>query len=318
MLFLSWDERRNRLYYSFLNVAKTSFVTVEDMIRFGVSIMVNAGLSYAHSFGSAEKDSQYLVFYSLNLPYEYDRTFFRDAKVSAQEILEFLRLLEKRVSTRSPLPYITNEACYLDRWFYVNKHTLAPRSLMNHKFQEFLNETQWENYRALDLCTGTGCIGISLALMEPDLFVDLVDISKEALKVAERNIELHGLKGRVMAKQSDLWAGVVGTYDLIVTNPPYLPTDEYNWCGAEWKREPKIALDAGSRGMDLVKKIITEGWKYLNQNGTIVAEIGWSTQTYCIEDFPRVPFEWIANGHEDEKGRSGVFRLKRGYEAYLP
>jgi ribosomal protein L3 glutamine methyltransferase len=318
MLLLSWNEKRNRHYHSFLRIAKTSFVTVDDMIRFGISMMASVDLNYSHSYGSAEEDSEYLAFYTLRLPNDFDREIFRKTKVSRQEVRMFLRLLEKRISTHAPLAYIIHGSMYLDWWFYVNKHTLVPRSLMNHKFKDFLQETEWENFRVLDLCTGSGCIGISLALMDPRISVDLVDISRKALKVAKTNIKMHRLQERVTAIHSNLFANATGKYDLIITNPPYVPTDEYNWCGTEWKREPKLALDAGSRGMDLVKNIITEGWKHLNANGTMIAEIGWSTQTYCVEDFPEVPFEWLYTGYEDGMGRSGVFRLKQGYQSYLP
>jgi ribosomal protein L3 glutamine methyltransferase len=316
MLLLSYNYKRNRLYRSFLGFAKFSRLTVEDMIRFGISIMSPENLLY--SLGSAEEDSQYLAFFSLNLPHEYDRELFRKAKVSPREIKIFLRLLEKRVSTRVPLAYVVNEWHYLGWRFHVNKHTLVPRSLMNNKFQEFLNETQWENYRVLDLCTGSGCIGISLALLDPRISVDLVDISKEALKIAQKNIEMYYLKDRVKTIHSDLWSNVVEKYDLIVTNPPYVPTEEYEQCADECKREPKTALEAGPRGLDIVNRILLEGWKFLNERGALIAEVGFSPQTYCTEDFPRVPFEWVPNGYEDNLGRTGVFRVWQGYQFYLP
>lgn len=273
---LSENNTRNNLYNSFLDIAKSSFVTIEDIIRLGVSVMRNENLNYDHSYGTAELDSRYLAFFSLKLPYEYDKELYSKAKVSAYEIINFIKLLEKRVSLKLPLPYVTNEKWYLGWRFYVNEHTLLPRSLMNHKFKEFLQEIKWNNYRVLDLCTGSGCVGISLALMEPRITVDLVDISLNALEVAKTNIGLFFLQKRVNTIHSDLFTNITEKYDLIITNPPYVPTDEYNsmW-SEEYKNEPKMALEAGKKGMDIVSKILDNAWKYLNNDGVLIDSRNW-------------------------------------------
>ena len=149
---LSNNGFRNGVYQSFLNQANSlSNTTTEDLIRLGIFVMVNAGINFNHSAGNAIWDSNYLAFFSLKLPYEYDKEIYRKAKVSIPEILHFVTLLEKRVSQRIPLPYITNEAWYLGSRFYVNENTLIPRSMMNHKFKEFLQNVKWQNHKVLDL-----------------------------------------------------------------------------------------------------------------------------------------------------------------------
>lgn len=314
---LSDNNNRNGLYHSFLHVARTSFTTTEDMIRLGVTVMRGENLNYDHNLGNAKLDSQYLAFFTLKLPYEYDKEVYRKTRASTSEIVDFIRLLEKRVSQRLPLAYVTNEAWYLGWRFYVNGNTLVPRSVMNHKFKEFLQNIRWSNYRVLDLCTGTGCIGISMALLDKKITVDLVDISSAALEVAKVNIDSHCVNNRVQAIQSDLFANIKGKYDLIITNPPYLPTNEYNYQTAEYKTEPRIALEAGEKGLDIVKRILNDSWKYMNKEGVLIAEVGSTTQDFCKQDYPDMPFEWVATGLESRyEGRSGVFRLKNGYQDY--
>jgi ribosomal protein L3 glutamine methyltransferase len=315
---LSENADRNRLYNSFLDTAQSSLVTTtEDLIKFGHWVMVSEDLSYNHSSGNAEMDSQYLAFFSLKLPYEYEKEVYRKTTASVTDIVRFITLLEKRISQRLPLSYVTNEAWYLGSRFYVNENTLVPRSAMSHKFKEFLQAVNWNNDRVLDLCTGSGCIGISLALLNGKISVDLVDVSADALKVAKINIESHGLTDRVRAIQSDLFTNIEGKYDLIITNPPYLPTDEYNSQSAEYKKEPKIALEAGEKGLVIVKQILNDAWKYMNLEGVLIAEIGSSSQEFCIQDYPKMPFEWVMTGLEKYfNGKSGVFRLKYGYQNY--
>jgi ribosomal protein L3 glutamine methyltransferase len=315
---LSENTDRNRLYNSFLETAKSSLnTTTEDLIKFGHWVMVSEDLSYNHSSGNAELDSQYLAFSSLQLRYEYDKEIYRKTKVSVSDIVRFITLLEKRISQRLPLPYVTNEAWYLGWRFYVNENTLVPRSVMNHKFREFLQDVKWSNQRVLDLCTGSGCIGVSLALLDERISVDLVDVSSEALMVAKVNIESHHLTDRVRAIQSHLFTNVEGKYDFIITNPPYLTTEEYNSQCAEYQREPKIALEAGEKGLVIVKQILNDAWKYMNQEGVLIAEIGSTSQDFCIQDYPEMPFEWVVTGLEKYfNGRSGVFKLKYGYQDY--
>jgi ribosomal protein L3 glutamine methyltransferase len=254
---------------------------------------------------------------SLKLPYEYDKEIYRKTKASVSDIVRFITLLEKRISQRLPLPYVTNEAWYLGSPFYVNEDTLVPRSAMSHKFKEFLQDVKWSNHRVLDLCTGSGCIGISLALLEESISVDLVDVSSDALMVATINIESHELTDRVRTIQSDLFTNIEGKYDFIITNPPYLPTAEYNSQTEEYKREPKIALEAGEKGLVIVKQILNHAWKYMNPDGVLIAEIGSTSQEFCIQDYPKMPFEWVVTGLEKQfNGRSGVFKLKYGYQNY--
>ncbi|MBV8803278.1 MAG: HemK family protein methyltransferase, partial [Gammaproteobacteria bacterium] len=162
---------------------------------------------HPHFFGnnSLLETAQYLTFYSLQLPFEYNNKVYLNLKITAQKAEKIIILFEKRISERIPVEYLTHEAYYLGNTFFVNENVLIPRSIMNTRFKDFLAGISWENHHVLDLCTGSGCIGISLALLHPFIKVDLVDISPKALEVASINIQKYSLQDRVRCIQSDLF-----------------------------------------------------------------------------------------------------------------
>lgn len=164
---------------------------------------------------------------------------------------------------------------------------MVPRSIMNTRFNDFLNAIHWENYKILDLCTGSGCIGITLALLNPKINVDLADISPEALKVAQINIDRYNLNNRVKCIHSDCFANINNKYDLIITNPPYVTTKEYNKIPVEFKNEPKIALESGRSGLNVIDKILTQAKDYLNPNGTLIAEVGFTAAKRLKKNIPK-------------------------------
>jgi ribosomal protein L3 glutamine methyltransferase len=163
---------------------------------------------------------------------------------------------------------------------------------MNTRFQDFLNEMDWQNYRVLDLCTGSGCIGISLALMHPLIHVDLADISAQALAVAEKNIQKYALSERVKCIQSNVFENISERYDLIITNPPYVSATDYKRSAKEFKNEPKIALVSGRDGLDIVHQIMQQARNYLNPNGKLIAEVGMPAVKQIKKHYRRVPFKW--------------------------
>jgi ribosomal protein L3 glutamine methyltransferase len=189
--------------------------------------------------------------------------------------------------------YITNEGWYLGNKFYVNKNVLVPRSTMNTRFNDFLSEIHWKNNLVLDLCTGSGCIGISLALLNTKISVDLLDVSSKALEVATINVTNYNLSNRVRCIKSDLFENVQNKYDLIITNPPYVTTAEYKASPDEFKNEPKIALEAGADGLDIIKKILAQAKNYLNEDGKLIAEVGTSVAKALKRKYPNVPFKWL-------------------------
>lgn len=284
------DEKQLKV---FLSLCQKGRVTVKDIARLGYRWMRKAKL-YHHFFGNYTlwETALHLALFSLKLPYEYKDPALLNRPVNAEEAVAIFALFEKRIYKKIPIPYLTNEMAYLGRWFYVNESVLVPRSLMNNRFQEFLSKIDWHNYRVLDLCTGSGCIGITLALLEPRVQVDLADISEKALEVAQVNIQRYGLEGRVRCIQSDLFKNIDKQYDLIISNPPYVSESEYERQPDEIKNEPKIALTAGKTGLDIIEQILSHAKAYLNPHGTLIVEVGYPAAKQLKKKYRNIPFEW--------------------------
>lgn len=277
-------------------------MTVKDIAYFGAKRMCQAKL-HPHFFGdhSLKTTALYLTFFALKLPYEYTNPDYLNKEITVNDAEKILQLFEKRISNRIPVEYITNESYYLGNPFYVNEHVLVPRSLMNTRFSDFLKFDQWKNYRVLDLCTGSGCIGISLALLNTKITVDLVDISVEALAVALVNINKYDLHNRVKCIQSDLFQNIQNKYDMIITNPPYVPLREYAQQPPEVKNEPAIALKAGIDGLEIIDNIIINSKFYLNPNGVLISEVGYPAAKKLKKKYPEIPFQWFKYRHPSGK-----------------
>lgn len=304
---LSENSKRNKSYVRFLDSCRKGEKTVEDIIALGSKLMRKASLHH-HFFQdlSLKTTAFHLAQFALKPAVKN-----LDDKLTELEAEQILKVFEKRIAMRIPVEYITHEADYLGYSFYVNENVLVPRSLMNTRFEDFLRNISWENYRVLDLCTGCGCIGITLALLKPELIVDLADISSLALEVAQENINRYSLNERVKCIQTDVFENIQGPYDLIITNPPYVPKREYESSPKEFKSEPKIALEAGKTGLDIINKIILQAKNYLNPNGVLIAEVGFTTAKRIKKAFPCVPFKWFKyrrpSGKESWLGMHGVF-----------
>jgi len=291
---LSQDDKRNETYGAYLESCRNGKATINDIISLGTKLMRKQHLHH-HFFGrchflfgySLSETSKYLTQHALK-----NRKSDSD-KLTEQEAMDVIALFERRIAERIPVEYITNEADYAGHKFYVNEHVLVPRSSISARFGDFLNDMHWENHRVLDLCTGSGCIGITLALLNPDIQVDLADISPEALNVARINIEKHSLGNRVKCIQTDCFKNIQGKYDLIITNPPYISSHEYKKCSDEFKNEPKIALESGADGLDIINVILSQAKSHLNPNGVLIAEVGYSSAKRIKKKYPKVRFEWI-------------------------
>lgn len=310
------NQKRDRQYKDFLETCGNNAVTVDEITRFGAKLMKKAKL-HPHFFSdrSFKSIALYLTFFSLSLPYEYKNNTYLNKTITYAEANKILQLFEKRISARIPVEYVTHEAYYLGKPFYVNEHVLVPRSVMNTRFVDFLQMAKWENYRVLDLCTGSGCIGITLALLNPKIQVDLVDISSDALSVALINIKKYSLEDRVKCIQSNLFQNVQGKYDIIISNPPYVSEAEYKYQPAEIKNEPIIALRAGIVGLDFINKIIMQAKSYLNPQGMLIVETGYYTGKQVKKYYPRLPLEWFKYRHPS--GKKSILDFLIQWSGYL-
>lgn len=290
----SQDKKREKIYQLFIASSNQGKMTVKHLARGGCKLMRKAKVHY-HFFAdhSLYKNALYLALFYLNLPYEYNNRHYLNRKITPSETMGIIKLFERRITERVPVEYITQEAYYLGKKFYVNKHVLVPRSLMSTQFKDFLNKVQWKNYRVLDLCAGSGCVGVTLALLNPNIKVDLVDISHDALAVARINVKNFGLEERVTCIQSDLFENIQEKYDLIITNPPYVTEIEYQQQPLEIKNEPKIALTAGTDGLAIINKILNQSGKYLNPQGLLIAEVGYSAAIMIKKIYPQLPIKWL-------------------------
>lgn len=282
--------------------------SVCDFIRYATSRFNAAGLSFSQGFDSALDEASYLVLTTLHLPHDLPPVYAA-ATLLREERAELLARINRRVDERVPVAYLTGEAWFAGLAFKVSPDVLIPRSpiaeLIERGFEPWLAGQPVA--RALDLCCGSGCIGIALATQMPDAVVDLVDISPPALALAAQNAADHGVADRIEVIESDGFAALDGrVYDLIVSNPPYVGRAEYAALPAEFNHEPRLALISGEDGLDLPLRILAEAAAYLSEQGLLVLEVG-ASDSALVECLPDVPFTWV----EFERGGSGVAVLDR-------
>jgi len=234
-------------------------------------------------------------------------TISEDMLIEESILMEFQQLLERRIQERKPVAYLLNEAWFATLPFYVDERVIVPRSpfgeLIQNRLEPLLEE---EPESILDLCCGSGCIGLAAALTFPDAKVELSDLSADALEVAAINIAKHGLGRRCEAKQSDLFSKLQGPYDLILSNPPYVGLQEYQDLPAEYKQEPAMALLSERNGLDIPIKILQMAANYLNAQGLLILEVGNSWQT-LVDLYPDAPFLWL----DFEQGGEGLCALTK-------
>jgi ribosomal protein L3 glutamine methyltransferase len=279
--------------------------TMQDMLRWGISRMNEAGLFFGHGTDNSRDDAVMLVTHALHLPWNIDHVW-QTAKLTRTERQVVIELFARRINERMPTPYLTGEAWFYDLPFIVDERVLIPRSpiaeIIAARFQPWLGSKQV--HRIMDLCTGSGCIGIACAVEFPQAQVELLDISFDALALADNNIERHQLSDRVMALQSDLFDAADGKYDIIVSNPPYVDAEDMNCLPEEFHNEPDLALAAGEDGLDLVRIMLAQARQFLADDGILIVEVG-NSWPALEEAYPTVPFMW----QEFESGGHGVFVL---------
>ena len=288
--------------------AKKELSTMTDFMRWGASRFVDAKLSYSHGMSSPLDESVYLVLRALNLPVDTPEVYWK-SNLTCIEKESIVALLKRRIEERVPAAYLTQEGWFAGLQFFVDERVLVPRSpiaeMVENQFQPWVMPDEVENI--LDLCTGSGCIGIACAYAFPYAEVDLADLSEDALDVAKINIEKHDATEQVSAIQSDLFSNIgERRYDIIVTNPPYVDEEDINDMSDEFHHEPKLGLSSGNDGLDCTRQILSQASQYLNDEGILVVEVG-NSQHALVQEYPQVPFQWI----EFERGGDGIFMLTK-------
>ncbi|TPW29216.1 50S ribosomal protein L3 N(5)-glutamine methyltransferase [Martelella alba] len=285
-------------------------VTLRDFWRYAISRFSAAELSYGHGSSNASDDAAFLLLDSLDLPIDALDPFL-DARLLASERRLLAERIETRVSTRKPSSYITGHAYIQGVRFLVDERVIVPRShigeILFHEYIElggssFLPDPMSVE-TAVDICTGSGCLAVLAAKFFANAEVDAVDLSGDALEVAKLNVAEHDVADQVSLFEGDLFAPLEGrTYDLIITNPPYVEHDAVEAYPAEYQAEPALAHDGGEDGLDLVRRILVAAPAFLNPGGGLICEIG-AGREILEEEFPDIEFLWL----ETEASQDAVF-----------
>ena len=283
-------------------------ITNIDYIKFGEELFVKNNLYYGHGTSSAFDEAAYIVLTLTGDIAKADESIYQKV-VNLQDKRRIEECFKQRIEEKIPAAYILGEAWFFGLRFFVNEHVLIPRSpfaeLIGEKFEPFLIHQNITNI--LDLCTGSGCIGIACATVFTNASVDLADISSDALVVADVNTQRHNLQSRVHTIESNLLRDIPKKkYDLIVSNPPYVGHEELDGLPEEFNKEPRLGLDGGETGLDLVHKILFDASEYLTDDGILYIEVG-NSDELLQASYPTVPFLW----QEFEYGGHGVFMLTK-------
>ncbi|MGK2946467.1 MAG: 50S ribosomal protein L3 N(5)-glutamine methyltransferase [Candidatus Malihini olakiniferum] len=291
----------------FVDIVIKELHTLQDMLRWAVSRFNAADLYYGHGTNNPWDEALQLVLPTLYLPLDLPFDMY-SSRLTLSERQHIIERVIRRVNERLPIAYLTNKAWFCGLEFFVDERVLVPRSPIAELIsQQFAGLITKNPQYILDLCTGSGCIAIACAYAFPEAKIDAVDLSKDALVVAERNIQQHGLEQQVTPIHSDLFRALPPLqYDLIVTNPPYVDTEDMADLPQEFRREPELGLAAGNDGLNLIRRILACAPDYLNAQGVLICEVG-NSMVHLMEQYPGIPFTWL----KFENGGNGVFMLKK-------
>ena len=286
----------------------SDLITVRDHLRYAVSRFTAARLFFGHGSDNAWDEAVYLTLHTLSLPLDRLEPFL-DARLLPDERKSLLDIYRRRCEERLPAAYLTNEAWLGEHRFYVDDRVIVPRSFIAELLEEQLTpwvEDPWAIHSALDLCTGSGCLAILTALAFPEAEVDAVDLSEDAIAVAERNVSEYELDDRISIIKSDAFTNLQGKrYDLIISNPPYVNADSVNRLPPEYLHEPEMALGSGEDGLDFTHIILREARQHLTDDGRLIVEIG-HNRDELEAAYPNLPFTWL----ETSAGDQFVFMLQ--------
>lgn len=294
--------------------AASQLSTIRDYLRWAMTGFRAAGLVHGHGSTSALDEAAYLILESLKLPID-DINPWLDARLLDSEREKLSELIGRRIITRKPAAYLVNRAYIHGVPFYVDERVIVPRSYIGELMfsgifdgaDVSLIEDPSQVMSVLDLCTGSGCLAILAAGLFPEAEIDAADLSPDALAVARINVDQHGLAHRITLLEGNLYAAVEGaTYDLIMSNPPYVRSEETAAFPPEHAHEPIIAHVGGEDGLDLVRRIIDEAPEHLNPGGGLLCEVG-TGRSALTADYPHLDFLWL----DTEESEGEVFWITR-------
>lgn len=260
-----------------------------------------AGVCFGHGTTSAFDEAAWLTLWRLHLPLDaLDEEAARELEPT--QVAQVQVLVDERIRTRRPAAYLTGEAWLQGVPFFVDERTIVPRSLIAEPLADGTLDA-WlssETTRVLDLCTGNGSLAVLAALAWPEVQVTASDLSADALAVAARNVERHGLNDRIVLRRGDGLSAAAGVYDLILCNPPYVNRASMQALPPEYRAEPALALDGGEDGMDFVRDLIADAPRHLSAHGVLVLEIGHEREHFEAA-FPRLPVVWLPTSAGDDQ-----------------
>ena len=280
--------------------------TLGELLEETEHLLIDAELTFGHGTDNAWDEGVAIASYVFDLPADVDASAL-DRPVTAEQKNAMMALVERRIATRIPAPYLTHTAWFANLPFYVDERVIIPRSPFAELIQNHLQPWLGERVptRILDLCTGSGCIAIACAVAFPNAQIDAVELSELALEVAHKNVHTHQKEKQISLIHADLFAECRGLYDVIISNPPYVSAEEYQQLPEEYHFEPKLALETEGEGLAIVDRILKEAPRYLVPNGLLIVEVGNTAEAVLVK-YPHIPFVWLTF----EQGGDGVFLLE--------
>ena len=278
-------------------------MNLSDIIRRSAEQLTQAKVSFGHGTTNAADEAAWLVLWKLGLPLDTDVSDeAHNLELPAEQVASVQAFIEHRIASRKPAAYLTHEAWLQGVSFYIDERAIVPRSLIAEVLAEG-NIDPWldpHTTRVLDLCTGNGSLGILAALAFPDITVQGLDLSKEALAVAQINIARHGLEDRMTLAESDGLAKADGVFDLILCNPPYVNAQSMSELPAEFKAEPALALAGGDDGMDFIRQMLRDAPAHMREHAVLVLEIG-HERDHFEAAFPNLDVVWLSTSAGDDQ-----------------
>ena len=278
-------------------------MNLPQLVQASAQALTDAQVVFGHGTTNAHDEAAWLVLWRLGLPLDTDTAdASHQAPLPEQQIAEVQALIAQRIATRKPAAYLTQEAWLQGVSFYIDERAIVPRSLIAEVLADGSIDP-WlhpDTHRVLDLCTGNGSLAVLAALAFPDIAVEGLDISKDALEVARINVARHGLEQRITLRESNGLAQATGTFDLILCNPPYVNAQSMNQLPAEFKAEPELALAGGADGMDFVRQLLLDAPKHMSEHALLVLEIG-HERAYFEAAFPHLDALWLSTSAGDDQ-----------------